>query len=67
MMSDTLKFKTFCIEQYKKEHNISGQKALELFTAYHVFHYLDSFYDVLHTTGAKYIVEDIDLFIQARQ
>ena len=66
-MSETLKFKTFCLEQYKNEHKISGQRALDIFSQYNSFRYLDSFYDVLHTTGAKYIVEDIDLFIQARQ
>jgi len=66
-MSETLKFKTFCIEQYKNAHRISGAEAVRRFKAYGVLEYLDSFYDVLHSTGAKYIVEDIDLFIAARQ
>lgn len=66
-MSETLKFKTFCLEQYKQEHGISGAQTLELFQRYNVLDYLDSFYDVLHSAGAKYIVNDIDLFIQARQ
>jgi len=29
--------------------------------------YLGSFYDVLHSFGDQYLVEDIDLFIEARQ
>lgn len=65
-MSETLKFKAFCLEQYKHEHNISGEQVIDLFNQYNVLNYLESFYDVLHTTGAKYIVEDIDLYIQSR-
>lgn len=66
-MSDTLKFKTFCIEQYKQEHHISGMEAVRRFREYGVFDYITSFYDVLHSTGVKYIVSDIDMFIEARQ
>lgn len=66
-MSETLKFKTFCLEQYKQEHGITGAEAMMRFKSYGVLDYLSSFYDVLHTTGAKYIVNDIDLFIEARQ
>lgn len=66
-MTNTLLFKTFCIEQYKKEHKISGNETVSLFNRYDVLDYLESFYDVLHTTGAKYLVEDIDLYIRERQ
>lgn len=65
-MSETLKFKTFCFEIYKAEKNISGETALELFHKHKVFEYLDDFYDVLHTTGHRYIINDIDLYIEAR-
>jgi hypothetical protein len=66
-MSKTMQFKIFCIEQYKKEHNLTGAETVKRFNEYNVLKYLDSFYDVLHSTGAKYIVEDIDMFISARQ
>lgn len=65
-MSENLKFKTFCFENYKAEKNISGETALELFQKHKVFEYLDDFYDVLHTTGHRYIINDIDLYIEAR-
>ena len=29
--------------------------------------YIQAFYEVLHTTGTKYMVNDIDLYIKARQ
>ena len=66
-MREVVKFKALCIERYKYEHNLSGSDTLSLFKQYGVMDYLSSFYDVLHTFGDKYIVSDIDHFIQARQ
>lgn len=66
-MSQTLQFKVFCVEQYKNAHHISGSQAIQDFKTYGVFDYIGAFYDVLHSTGGKYIVEDIDMFIAARQ
>lgn len=34
---------------------------------YGVLDYVSSCFDVLHTTGRDYIVEDIDIFIDARK
>ena len=66
-MSDIAKFKIFCLERYKSERGINGKEALHLFKEYGVLDYLGSFYDVLHSFGDKYIVQDIDLFIEARK
>lgn len=66
-MPETIKFKAFCLERYKYEHNMSGRDAMLLFKQYGVLDYLGSFYDVLHTFGDQYIVQDIDLFIEARR
>jgi len=66
-MSKTLEFMVFCLESYKTAHNLGGASALAVFDKYGVFEYLTSFYDVLHSTGQQYIVQDIDLFIRARQ
>ena len=66
-MSKTMQFKIFCIEQYKKSHNMTGIDTLSKFKKFGVFDYLGSFFDVLHTSGAKYIVDDIDLYIAARK
>jgi hypothetical protein len=40
---------------------------MELFKRYGVTDYVLSCYEALHTTGTNYIVEDIDLFVEARQ
>lgn len=66
-MSDKLEFKNFCLESYKQAHNMNGRDTAALFRKYAVLQYIDSFFDVLHSTGQKYIVEDIDLFIEARK
>lgn len=65
-MSKTLAFKTFCLEQYKAAHGLTGKEALNRFSDYNVFQYITDFYDVLHSTGANYIVQDIDAYIAAR-
>ena len=54
-MSQTMLFKVFCIEQYKKEHNMTGSETVKKFEEYGVFDYLGSFFDVL-STETKYIV-----------
>lgn len=66
-MSKTLEFKVFCFEAYKTEKRLSGREAMRLFRTYGVLDYLGACYDVLHTTGRAYIIEDIDLFIKARK
>jgi len=65
-MSKELEFKAFCFEAYKAEKNLTGRKVMEILKKYNVLDYLDSCYDVLHTTGRLYIIEDIDLFLKAR-
>jgi hypothetical protein len=45
---------------------MKGKEVFRLFKEYGVLDYLTSFYDVLHTFGEKYLVEDIDLFIETR-
>ena len=66
-MSKTLDFKVFCFEAYKASHKLKGKDVLELFKKYNVFMYLETCYDVLHTTGREYLIEDIDKYIDARK
>ena len=49
-----------------KKTGLTGIKTQELFEKYKVFEYLDKFYDVLHTTGHRYIINNIDSYIEAR-
>lgn len=66
-MSETLEFKAFCFEAYRAAKGLSGKEAMELFKQYGVLDYLGKCYNVLHTLGREYLIEDIDMFIAARQ
>lgn len=66
-MSKTLEFKVFCFEAYRAEKKLTGRETMRLFKRYGVLDYLGTCFDVLHTTGRAYIVEDIDGFIEARK
>ena len=66
-MSKTLQFKAFCFEAYRADKKMTGREAMRLFKQYGVLDYLGEFFDVLHTTGREYIVDDIDGFISARK
>ena len=67
MMSREGKFRIYCVETYKVAKNLTGKQVAELLTRYRVWEYVYSCFEALHTTGANYIVEDIDLYIEARR
>lgn len=66
-MSSQGKFLVYCVEQYKLAKNMTGKQVSDLFKRYRVWNYVYSCYEALHTTGANYIIQDIDLYIEARQ
>lgn len=66
-MSKAGNFLIFCIEQYKSAKKLSGKQVVDLFRKYRVSEYVVSCFEALHTTGTNYIIEDIDLYIEARK
>ena len=66
-MSKEGKFLVFCLEMYKAAKHMTGKQVIALFKRYGITDYVLSCYEALHTTGTSYIVEDIDLFIEAQQ
>ena len=60
-------FISFCIEQYKQKHHLTGEQAMLELDKYGVLEYLEEFYEVLHTQSAQWIVEDIDNYINQRK
>lgn len=66
-MNKELQFIIYCIEEYKNAKNLTGKEIINLFEKYHLYEYIKDFYEVLHVTGPKYIVEDIDLYIKSCQ
>ena len=63
-MSQQGNFVVFCAEQYKMARGLTGRDLAELFTRYGIWDYLYSCFEALHTTGTKYIINDIDQYIQ---
>jgi len=66
-MSTEGKFLVYCLEIYKAAKGMTGKQVITLFIRYGVTDYIMSCYEALHTTGPEYIIEDIDLFVEARQ
>ena len=60
-------FMIYCVEQYKSAKRLTGRQVSELFSRYYVWDYIYSCFEALHTTGVNYIVQDIDLYIEAHR
>ena len=65
-MNKMIDFTVFCLESYKQAKHLTGKAVIKVFNDNKVFDYIKSFYDVLHSTGQDYIVQDIDLYINSR-
>ena len=66
-MSKEGRFLVFCIEIYRSAKNLKGKEVMQLFQKYNVCEYIMDCYGALHTPGENYIINDIDLYIEARQ
>ena len=66
-MSKETTFLIYCIEIYKNAKKMNGRQVMALFNRYRVIDYVISYFEALHTTGEQYIIEDIDMYISARQ
>lgn len=65
MPEDTIPlFLSFCIEQYKNAKGISGRQAMEILSDAGVLDYLERNYEVLHTQGHQWLLEEMDEYIQ---
>lgn len=65
MAEDTIPlFLSFCIEQYKNAKGLSGHEAMEVLQKVGALDYLERNYEVLHTQGHKWLIEEIDEYIQ---
>ena len=64
---DIAYFLAFCMEQYKHVKGLSGQEVLALFDQFGVLEYLSKHYEVLHSQGRQWIIEDIEELIDIRK
>lgn len=65
-MDEKTNFVVYCIEEYKAAKSMNGKSVIDLFNHYRVIDYIRDYYEALHTTGRQYIVDDISMYIEAR-
>lgn len=65
--SQKVQFVIFCIECYVREHHLSGLEAFALFKNRGVLAFLQDHFEVLHTQGDAYILEEIESFLKKRK
>ena len=61
--TDILYFIYFCLEGYKTKHGLTGEEASVLFDKYGIKQYLSKNFDILHTQGMPWILEEIEEMI----
>lgn len=66
-MNIKLEFLIYCIEEYKRLHEISGKETFRLFEQSGAGQYIIDHYDALHTAGVEYTLYDIKELISAGQ
>ena len=65
--SEEFEFYTYCLEKYALAKGLTGLQALALFKRYKADDFLVEHYDLLHTQGTGYVIDEIDRFIQRRK
>jgi len=64
---DVAYFVSWCIEEYKKVLNISGEQTMDLFAHFGILRYLAENFDVLHTQSRQWIMEEISEVLERRR
>jgi len=66
-VEEKAQFVSFCIEQYAKAKKIRTEDVVNLFEEYGITEHFCEFYDVLHTHGHNWLIEEIDKMIKSRK
>ena len=64
---EAFEFLTYTMESYARSKGISGLQALALFKDYGVDIYLLEHYDLLHTQGTGYVIDEVQRLIDRRK
>lgn len=64
---EEFEFYTYCLENYAIRKQISGMRAWLVFKESGADEYVISNYDLLHTQGLEYVLDDIQRFINKRK
>lgn len=60
-------FYTYCLEKYALAKEIGGLQAFALFKEHNVDDFLIDHYDLLHTQGTEYVIDEIQRLINKKQ
>lgn len=60
-------FIIFCTENYRITRQLEGSEVVALFQKYYVYDFLTQNYEILHTQGEQYILEEIEIYIKNHQ
>lgn len=64
---EEFEFYTYCLENYAIHKQISGMRAWVIFKESGADEYVIDNYDLLHTQGLEYVLDDIQRFINRRK
>jgi hypothetical protein len=64
---EVFEFYTYCLENYAIRKQISGMRAWVKFKESSADEYVIDNYDLLHTQGLEYVLDDIQRFINRRK
>ena len=64
---EQFEFYTYTMEKYALAKGLSGLQAFALFKRFDIDEYLINHYDLLHTQGTGYVMDEIDRYIQRRK
>ena len=64
---EVFEFYTYCLENFAAREKISGMRAWVVFKESGADEYLIDNYDLLHTQGMDYILDDVQRFINRRR
>ena len=64
---EEFEFYTYCLEKYAMAKGLTGLQTLALLKRYGADDYLIDHYDLLHTQGTCYVIDELDRFIQRRK
>jgi len=65
--NEVFEFYTYCLENYATFKQISGMRAWVIFKESGADEYVIDNYDLLHTQGLEYLLDDIQRFIYRRK
>lgn len=63
---EVFEFYSYCLEHFALKEKMSGMRTWVLFKEYGVDEYLIDNYDLLHTQGTDYVMEDIHRYLSRR-